>query len=298
MIKNIAIRGQGEGQKIITLLENLGGTNFYSLTGNSENTYYYIKSDGKIWYIFFDDMLLDEWQLYTYDSFKEKYPFIVGNMVTVQGWRDPGYVISSYIKESQVFYDIVFNDKHKSMARGVCVECIKFYNHPNNSILTIKENMKSNIEFDLEKYSYEVKDGKLIINEIKSKYPKTYEKCCEVLGISYRAQLSYTYSNVEHNNIYLTKEKHLLDAFMKLRIYRNAYWKIAGEEMDLDKPWDSTYGYGEWGYWIGYSINENKTYLQDSRILVNHTLVFPTEEMRDAFYENFKDLIEQCKELL
>ena len=25
---------------------------------------------------------------------------------------------------------------------------------------------------------------------------------------------------------------------------------------------------------------------------------FPTEEMRDAFYENFKDLIEQCKELL
>ena len=30
----------------------------------------------------------------------------------------------------------------------------------------------------------------------------------------------------------------------------------------------------------------------------NKILVFPTEEMRDAFYENFKDLIEQCKELL
>jgi hypothetical protein len=27
-------------------------------------------------------------------------------------------------------------------------------------------------------------------------------------------------------------------------------------------------------------------------------LAFPTEEMRDTFYENFKDLIEQCKELL
>ena len=68
--------------------------------------------------------------------------------------------------------------------------------------------------------------------------------------------------------------------------------------MGLGKPWDSTYGCGEWGYWFGYSINENKIYLQDSRILVNHTLVFPTEEMRDAFYENFKDLIEQCKKLL
>ena len=31
---------------------------------------------------------------------------------------------------------------------------------------------------------------------------------------------------------------------------------------------------------------------------VNVILTFPTEEMRDAFYENFKDLIEGCKELL
>lgn len=30
----------------------------------------------------------------------------------------------------------------------------------------------------------------------------------------------------------------------------------------------------------------------------NAILAFPTEEMRDAFYENFKDLIENCKELL
>ena len=27
-------------------------------------------------------------------------------------------------------------------------------------------------------------------------------------------------------------------------------------------------------------------------------LEFPTEEMRDAFYENFKELINECKELL
>ena len=30
----------------------------------------------------------------------------------------------------------------------------------------------------------------------------------------------------------------------------------------------------------------------------NIILTFPTEEMRDTFYENFKELIEQCKELL
>jgi hypothetical protein len=31
---------------------------------------------------------------------------------------------------------------------------------------------------------------------------------------------------------------------------------------------------------------------------VNMTLTFPTEEMRDAFKENFDELIEECKELL
>ena len=31
---------------------------------------------------------------------------------------------------------------------------------------------------------------------------------------------------------------------------------------------------------------------------INYILTFPTEEMRNAFYENFKALIEQCKELL
>ena len=48
----------------------------------------------------------------------------------------------------------------------------------------------------------------------------------------------------------------------------------------------------------GGDINTNKIYCQDSRILFNHLLVFPTEEMRDAFYENFKKEIEECKELL
>jgi hypothetical protein len=32
--------------------------------------------------------------------------------------------------------------------------------------------------------------------------------------------------------------------------------------------------------------------------IANYLLDFPTEEIRDTFYENFKDLIEACKELL
>ena len=159
-------------------------------------------------------------------------------------------------------------------------------------------NYEDEVELQLGDYEIEVRDGKTYAVKKKPAYPKTYEECCKALKISKRAQLSYTNPEVEHSNTYLSDEKYLLDAFMKLRICRNAYWKFAGEQMGLDKPWDSTYGCGEWGYCIGYSINENKIYLQNYRILVNYTLIFPTEEMRDVFYENFKDLIEQCKELL
>jgi hypothetical protein len=66
--------------------------------------------------------------------------------------------------------------------------------------------------------------------------------------------------------------------------------------MRLGKPWEP-----DWedenqkkhiiSSWLGtiQDLEEN---------FVSLPLAFPTEEMRDAFYENFKDLIEQCKELL
>jgi hypothetical protein len=37
---------------------------------------------------------------------------------------------------------------------------------------------------------------------------------------------------------------------------------------------------------------------RDWELHINHILSFPTPEMRDAFYENFKELIESVKELL
>ena len=37
---------------------------------------------------------------------------------------------------------------------------------------------------------------------------------------------------------------------------------------------------------------------ESDRLTANSVFVFPTEEMRDAFYENFKSDIEICKELL
>lgn len=83
----------------------------------------------------------------------------------------------------------------------------------------------------------------------------------------------------------------------KLLVCRNAYWKIAGEEMGLDKPWKPD--------WSSFSEGSYPTITKCNGRIVKTSiythdclLAFPTEEMRNVFYENFKDLIEQCKELL
>ena len=140
----------------------------------------------------------------------------------------------------------------------------------------------------------------------KTKYPKSYKECCEYLmGKTDFAEYSLMpiklSSSTKYDNSISPDAPHMnvINTFYKLFICRNAYWNIAGEEMGLDKSWQPKFG-----KYILYSI---KFYLyQDSFVLHkgeysssdNCILVFPTEEMRDAFYENFKDLIESCKELL
>ena len=109
----------------------------------------------------------------------------------------------------------------------------------------------------------------------KPQYPKTYEECCDIL------ELSYTSCCVGY-------EEDLLDDFQKLLICRDAYWKLAGD-------WKPDWKDGNTKYIITFS--QNKVY-KDVSFIFNYILAFPTEEMLDAFYENFKNLIVQCKELL
>jgi hypothetical protein len=169
-----------------------------------------------------------------------------------------------------------------------------------NILAELLDHIKTTSKEDLEKEFEEIKEWSNVgptVEEFrafcesvnrKPKYPTTYAECCKVLKKN---------PDIKPEVRMVSPEESLLfSKFIMLKRCRDAYWKIYGEKKGLDKPWDSTCG--DWGYWIGYSINENKIYLQDSRILVNCVLVFPTEEMRDAFYVNFKNLIEQCKELL
>ena len=125
---------------------------------------------------------------------------------------------------------------------------------------------------------------KIVLEKKKPKYPKTYCECKDILGL-------WDIDDTERG-YYKTE---LIDKLQMLLICRDAYWKIAGDEMGLGKPWspsDSDYITGRYCIFVQRGNIICDTPAQDC------ILTFPTEEMRDAFYENFKELIESCKELL
>lgn len=133
---------------------------------------------------------------------------------------------------------------------------------------------------------------KIILEKKKKGYPKNYEECCEVLGID-------SYFEPEIRNA-TTEECHKFTKLMRLYRCRNAYWKLYGDEMGLGKPWEPDYidkENTEYSYYIFYDGNNFQKGFGYSNI-IHRILMFPLEEMRDAFYENFKELINECKELL
>ena len=120
----------------------------------------------------------------------------------------------------------------------------------------------------------------------KKEYPKTYEECLKVLGFN-------TTRKVKESSVFDYDDD--IVALQKLKRCRDAYWKIAREEMGLGEPWeyDCTKGY------YTPAIIYRGGFIQKVEIINrNAVLAFPTAEMRDAFYEAFKELIEECKELL
>ena len=132
----------------------------------------------------------------------------------------------------------------------------------------------------------EILTNKIILEKKKKEYPKTFLECCDVLNIG----------NLIERGVKGYKAE-LFDTLQKLYICRDAYWKLYGEEMGLGKPWESDNDYSSPPKYIiscyfGDIIKEK--YCGQ----YNRLLSFPTEEMRDAFYENFKKDIEKCKDLL
>lgn len=113
----------------------------------------------------------------------------------------------------------------------------------------------------------------------KLKFPKTVEECYEILnketGLEYNSGKCEGYRGNE------------LSEFQKLLVCRDVYWKLLGD-------WQPSRNE------IVYSISRlnGEILIDDDRFGEAEILEFPTREVRDIFYDNFKNRIELCKKLI
>ena len=154
-------------------------------------------------------------------------------------------------------------------------------------IISFEDRTKDEYILKLGNYQLVERDGVLYAKRKTIRYPTTASECAHILPlrpyIGFCKELPAKYA-VQLKN------------FSQLLVYRDAYWQLAGEEMELGKPWLPDYSNSSQ---IKYGISYfNGKIITSLSTLDNIPLAFPTKEMRDAFCDNFHDLIEQCKDFL
>ena len=291
MGKKLAIRGHStRGKEVIELLEMMGGKNNCDSPADNLGLCYLIDDDFDICahYFGYDDYEDGELNIFTLEEFFEKYPFKVGDKVVYTKFGDncDDYpLIIKSMKWTGTTIEYAFDGYVTCLAKDLKM----WTGEPDAAISGIYLNScdyADKVELYLGDYEIEVRDGKTYAVLKKSKYPNDYKTCCDVL-----------YANSNHNECYeVGLRGYPIQTFAKLLICRDAYWKIAGEEMGLDKPWKPDWKDNYQKKWTISFYQGEINFTKGPN--VHRILAFPIEEMRDAFYENFKDLIEQCKELL
>lgn len=280
----LAIKGHStRGKEVIEILEMLGGKNSSEYSGNCIETHYYIATN-EIYNTRISPINKNIFMCFTLEKFLEKFPYKVGDKVTVTGLPEYPKIIN--------FMEWFNGDIHYSFddETWFLPSELNLYKEETTETITIDDFKANTKEWLIDKLhdmviSKAIKTiGDLHEELHKPQYPKTYVECARMLDC-----FGATYIDGYKGE--------LLDKFQELLICRDAYWKMAGEQMGLGKPWEPKHEYDEEIFFIYCDrvngINKGQGFPTD-----NFCLSFPTKEMRDEFYENFKELIEICKEFL
>ena len=302
-MKRLAIKGHDiRCQDVIKTFEMLGGRNVNHLYGN-EGMFFFLNGQGEILYIKY--LYGDEseyFNILSLEEFEKLYPYKPGDTIIIDDKPIPYDIESMHINRDngEINY-LVKNTSNPSLRFLSTVEGMSKSPLMKEG-LTIKgeDVVSSKIEINIpEDYKIsEIKDEKIILTK-KIIFPKTFEECCKILGC--KANHFYTDFSCDGLDVeiseYEDKVDDLLKIFRKLIYCRDAYWKIAGEQMGLGKPWEPKHEYDEEIFFIYCDrvngVNKGQGFPTD-----NFCLVFPTEEMRNIFYDNFRELIEKCKQYI
>ena len=123
-----------------------------------------------------------------------------------------------------------------------------------------------------------VENGEVILKKKEVVLPRTFGECNKGIGMSYFPSINWYVPNENEDAI---------RALCKLLICRNACWKQLGWKPDWTDDNDK--------YCIFYADERIESIVLNSS---NRILAFPDMETANQFYEAFRDLIEEAKELL
>ena len=297
-MKNLAIKGHAtRGKEVIEILEMLGGMMKGKLGGTETFCAYYVDSDGSIdykHYSRFDDTIQ-----FTLEEFLEKFPYKIGDKVQRNGTTSCGsvFVIEQMKWEDNQIKYVICDLYWKNCKSTVTSKDLQPYKEE-----TMDKAKAPNLigeDYCGKRFGYKIPNGyefdciknnEIILKPKQPQYPKTYEECCEILNYIpnlYDADEILVYG-------YMCDELRILQ---KLLVCRKAYWQIAGEELGLDKSWEPKWEIDNVKYSI--LVVENEIRIGNNEE-IQRLLVFPTEEMRDAFLdsEEIAQLISGCKEFL
>ena len=298
---NLAIQGHSyRGNEVISYLERLGGKNPYGCTGLGTLCAYRI-IDGNIQVVTIEDLFKsNEYILYSLEGILAKFPYKVGDKViyedkireiTKMVWEEQTNTVA-YKLDNKLYCNVI-NKLQPYKEETTEERQYKELRMPLDDDDKLATEATINGNKILPPNGYLIgkitqMDNGMLVEYVKQKpqYPNTYEECCDILQLEHIFELK---------DLTMDEEK-LIDSLIRLKRCRDTYWKIAGVQMGLGKPWQPDWDNKENTKYCITTINRQiKTITTD---VFNYFLAFPTEEMRDAFYENFKDLIETCKELL
>lgn len=309
--KKLAILGHPtRGNEVLKILEMLGGKNLKG-TGSDETCIYTIDSTSSFiepipFYYFsskYYNNLHTEYYIFTLEKFLENYPYKVGDKVkTIYGkignvskckWDADNncmvYKLDTSVYNNSFYFAhelIPHKEEIKAEDRLEIYTDIAVVDDSKTDIIINGEKLIAPKGFTIGNATSN--SNKLIVEYIKNKpqYPETYAEC---------SQITNKVAKTTHE-LDIAYNPNLIYDFQKLLICRDAYWKIAGEEMGLSEPWKPNWNDEQkYKFVIMCSCND---ITKESYVIKNAILAFPTQEMRDAFLENFKDLIEECKEFL
>ena len=261
----IAIKGHDtRGKEVIEILEMLNGKNLSQYFGDDDEAVYSIEG-GEIVIYELEDINNDDFVVFTLEEFLEKYPYKVGDKVKTCVFEDCGAFDIQYM----AWYCVSKVVKYCILGYWLSAENLQPYKEENKEETdTTNHTAEVNFNHPVFKGCNEIEliisDGwelkqigdKMFGVRKQPQYPKTYVECAKLLGCFGAAHID-------------GYKGELLDKFQELLICRDAYWKIAGEEMGLDKSWEP---------------NWNDCTQHKFRIctLENIMLVFPTEALKNV----------------